>query len=302
LKPSLLILAAGIGSRYGGLKQLDGVGPSGETILEYSIYDAIRAGIGKVVFVIRKNFEEEFKQVFGEKLKSRIRVEYVFQEIDRIPGGFSIPPDRSKPWGTGHAILMAKDKINEPFAVINADDFYSRSAFQELSDYYRDWEPEKKYDWCMVGYDIGNTLSEHGFVSRGVCRTNAESDLTGIVERTRIRRTEEGIVYLDENDVAVKIPEKSVVSMNFWGFTPSLFGQLEKGFMEFLAIHSGEPRSEYFIPSVVNDLMQNGTVRVKVLKCHGKWFGVTYREDREQVVARLKELVAEGEYPGDLWK
>jgi UTP-glucose-1-phosphate uridylyltransferase len=302
LKPTLLILAAGIGSRYGSLKQLDAVGPSGETIIDYSIYDAIRAGFGKVVFVIRENIEKEFREVFIDKLQSRIEVDYVLQEIDRIPDGFTVPADRQKPWGTGHAILMAAGKIKQPFAVINADDFYGRDAFRELADYYKTWTPGNKNDWCMVGFTIGNTLSEHGFVSRGVCQTDADSLLVDIVERTKIERKAEGIVYKDEQDSAVVIPENTIVSMNFWGFTPSVFNYLESGFREFLALNASNPKAEFYIPVVVNERIKKKEAAVRVLKCNSKWFGVTYREDRELVVNQLKQLVGQGIYPGDLWK
>jgi UTP-glucose-1-phosphate uridylyltransferase len=302
LKPTLLILAAGIGSRYGSLKQLDALGPSGETIIDYSIFDAIRAGFGKVIFVIRENIEKEFNGAFVDKLESRIPVDYVLQEIDRIPSGFVISDERKKPWGTGHAILMAADKIKEPFAVINADDFYGRSAFHVLSEYYSHWVSEKKNDWCMVGYSIENTLSEHGFVSRGVCKTDTSSLLVDIVERTRIEKTPEGIAYKDENEKAVIIPENTLVSMNFWGFTPSIFQYLDLGFREFLTKNAADPKAEFYIPSVVNELIKKKEASVKVLECSSKWFGVTYRDDREQVVNQLKELVDQGIYPGNLWK
>lgn len=302
MSPTLLILAAGIGSRYGGLKQLDTLGPSGETIIDYSIYDAIQAGFGKVVFVIRENIEKEFNEVFVKKLQSRVDIDYVLQEIEKIPVGFSVPKDRQKPWGTGHAILMAAEKIKEPFAVINADDFYSRSAFQELAGFYSNGNSEIPNEWCMVGYNIGNTLSEHGFVSRGVCKTSPGSFLEDIVERTRIERTDGGIVYKDEQDSPVVIPQDTLVSMNFWGFTPSVFGFLDAGFREFLKANADNPKSEFYIPSVVNDLIKKNEATVEVLKCEGKWFGVTYREDRETVVNQLRMLVNQGVYPLNLWK
>lgn len=302
MKPTLLILAAGIGSRYGSLKQLDALGPSGETIIDYSIYDAIQAGFGKVVFVIRENIEKEFKEVFIEKLDSRIPVDYVLQEIDRIPAGFTVSKERQKPWGTGHAILMAAEKIKEPFAVINADDFYGRNAFQELAGYYKNPSPDNANNWCMVGYSIGNTLSEHGFVSRGVCTTDQASFLLDIVERTRIERGKEGIAYKEENDLPVIIPENTLVSMNFWGFTPTIFHYLEKGFRNFLSSKADDPKAEFYIPSVVNNLIKKKEATVKVLGCKDKWFGVTYRADREQVVSRLKILVNDGVYPDNLWK
>jgi UTP-glucose-1-phosphate uridylyltransferase len=302
LKPTLLILAAGIGSRYGGLKQLDALGPSGETIIDYSIYDAIRAGFGKVVFVIGKNIETEFKEVFARKLQSRIEMDYVLQEIEHIPPGFIVPEERQKPWGTGHAILMASGKITEPFAVINADDFYGRNAFLELKDYYKKWKQDDKNDWCMVGYKIGNTLSEYGTVSRGVCKTDKAYFLVDIVERTKIERTAEGIVCKNEGETIGKIPEETLVSMNFWGFTPSIFHYLELGFTEFLTRHPGDLKAEFYIPSVVNDLIGKKEASVKLLECKDKWFGVTYREDREQVVNQLNQLVSMGIYPPALWK
>ena len=302
MKPTLLILAAGIGSRYGSLKQLDKLGPSGETIIDYSIYDAIRAGFGKVIFVIKENIEKEFREVFIDKLASRIQVDYVLQEIDRIPAGFSIPEDRKKPWGTGHAILMAAEKIKEPFAVINADDFYGFDAFREVATYYKDWDPGTKNDWCMVGYDIGNTLSEYGYVSRGVCKINSENFLVDVVERTKIKMLSGKIVFIDEEGTEGVIPGETQVSMNFWGFTPGIFDCLKSGFHEFLSRSSADPKAEYYIPAVVNDMVKTGTSTVKVLKSKEKWFGVTYREDRDQVVDQIHQLVGRGIYPENLWK
>jgi UTP-glucose-1-phosphate uridylyltransferase len=301
LKPTLLILAAGIGSRYGSLKQLDQLGPSGETIIDYSIYDAHRAGFGKIICVIRENIEKEFRELFIQKLKPKIDVDYVLQEIDRIPEGFTVPHDRVKPWGTGHAILMAAQKIREPFAVINADDFYGRDAFRTLAGYYQNWVPERKNDWCMVGYNIGNTLSEHGFVSRGVCKTDGASFLVDIVERTKIQRMDDAILFQDDG-ATTAIPDESLVSMNFWGFTPSLFQYLDNGFKRFLTRYAEDPKSEFYIPTIVNELIKKKEATVKVLESDARWFGVTYREDREQVVKQLQELVSQGVYPAKLWK
>ena len=302
MKPTLLILAAGIGSRYGGLKQLDRLGPSGETIIDYSVYDAIRSGFGKVVFVIRENIEKEFREAYIDRLNDKIEIDTVFQEIRNVPGGISYAQDRQKPWGTGHAVLMAAGKINTPFAVINADDFYGRSSFRAIADYYESWSPERENDYCMVGYDIENTLSEHGTVSRGVCKSDENFFLLEVTERTKIERTPDGVAYKDENDADIIIPEKTTVSMNFWGFTPSFFQYLENGFREFMNKNSDNLKAEFYIPSAVNELVRSGKATVKLLDCREKWFGMTYREDREMVAARLKELVDGQIYPGNLWE
>ena len=302
MKPTLLILAAGIGSRYGGLKQLDRLGPSGETIIDYSVYDAIHSGFGKVVFVIRENIEKEFREAYFDHLKDKIEMDYVFQEIRKVPDGISYARDRQKPWGTGHAVLMASGMINTPFAVINADDFYGRGAFQAIADYYKSWSPDRKNDYCMVGYDIENTLSEHGAVSRGICKADERSFLLEVTERTKIERTPYGIAYKDENDLPEIIPEKTIVSMNFWGFTPSFFHFLEMGFREFMNNNGENPKAEFYIPSVVNELVRSGMTTVKLLDCREKWFGITYREDREMVVAKIQELVDQQLYPGNLWE
>ena len=301
MKPTLLILAAGIGSRYGGLKQLDQIGPSGETIIDYSVYDAIQSGFGKVIFVIRESFEKEFREAYIEPLKDKIETDCVFQEIWKIPEGFSYNKERVKPWGTGHAVLMAAEKINTPFAVINADDFYGRSSFMAVSGFYADWSPERENDYCMVGYDLGNTLSEHGAVSRGVCRADIQSFLVEVTERTRIERFPDGIAYMDEKDHRVYIPENTIVSMNFWGFTPSFFHHLESGFRQFLKESAENPKTELYIPKVVNDLIGSGKCTLKVLESRDRWFGMTYREDREMVMARIRELIDQQIYPGNLW-
>ncbi len=296
MKPTLLVLAAGMGSRYGGLKQMDGVGPNGEAILDYSVTDAIRAGFGKVVFVIRQSFADDFKKVFNkEHFKNQIEVEYVFQELDKLPEGFSVPEGREKPWGTNHAILMAKDVINEPFAIINADDFYGADAFRVISDYLSQLD-NSKGNYCMVGYKLENTLSENGSVSRGVCETDAEGLLQGMTERTAISRTANGIEYKDADGSMHPLASDATVSMNLFGFTPDYFGESEKLFVTFLKEKGQEMKSEYYIPYAVNTFIANGYAKMKVLKTTAQWFGVTYKEDRPSVVARLKELHDQGIY------
>lgn len=300
MKPTLFVLAAGMGSRYGGLKQLDGLGPNGETIMDYSIFDAIRGGFGKLVFVIRKSFEQDFREKIISKYENHIPVEVVFQELDMLPEGFTCPADRVKPWGTNHAVLMGKDVINEPFAVINADDFYGRDSFAVIGKTLSEMEG-KTNDYCMVGYRVGNTLSESGSVARGVCETNAEGYLTTVVERTAIERIDGKIQFKDENDTVVTIPDNTPVSMNMWGFTPDYFKYSEDFFIEFLKKNMDNLKSEYFIPLMVNELIVNGTSRVKVLDTTSKWFGVTYADDRQSVVDKIQELVDAGEYPAKLF-
>jgi NDP-sugar pyrophosphorylase family protein len=300
MKPTLLVLAAGMGSRYGGLKQLDKLGPSGETIIDYSIYDAKRAGFGKVVFVIRKDIEEEFKEVILTKLSGKIEVDYCLQELDYLPAGFEFPADRKKPWGTGHAILMAADKIKESFGVINADDFYGADAFKVLADFFAGLKSENIY--AMVGYDVANTLSDFGSVSRGVCLENDENYLLSVTERTQIERSHNGIAYKDEKGDLVFLIPQTIVSMNFWGFTTQIFKQLSERFTGFLKENIQNPKSEFFIPSVVNDLIEANETKAKVLHSSARWFGVTYRDDRALAVSKIKQLVKEGVYPENLWK
>jgi hypothetical protein len=302
MNPTLLILAAGIGSRYGGLKQLDQIGPSGEAIIDYSIYDAIRAGFGKVIFVIKENIAIEFNEVFDEKLRGKIRVEYVFQEINKIPEGIGYSKDRQKPWGTGHAVLVAMDKIHEPFAVINADDFYGCSSYQALAGFYKEWTPHKGDTYCMIGYELGKTLSEYGSVSRGICQQDCNDFLLEVNERTRIERDARGIAYIDETGKSFYLDEQTTVSMNFWGFTPSFFEHLGKGFLEFIKINATSPKAEFYIPAVINDLLKQKKASVRILPCSDQWFGMTYREDRELVVSKIRELVNAGVYPDNLWK
>ncbi len=300
MKPTLFVLAAGMGSRYGGLKQLDGVGPSGETIMDYSIFDALRGGFGKVVFVIRKDFEPDFREKILSKYESHIPVELVFQAIDDLPEGFTAPEDRKKPWGTNHAVLMGKNVINEPFAVINADDYYGRDSFAVLAQELMSVEG-KKGDYSMVGYRVGNTLSESGSVARGVCATNESRQLTDVVERTAIERIDGAISFTDENGAVQTLEETTPVSMNMWGFTPDYFEYSERIFKEFLATEVNNPKSEFFIPVAINKLINSGEATVKVLDTTSKWFGVTYAEDRPAVVAKLQALVDAGEYPSPLF-
>ncbi|QZT37776.1 nucleotidyltransferase [Halosquirtibacter xylanolyticus] len=298
MKPTLLILAAGMGSRYGGLKQLDAFGPSGETILEYSIYDAIRAGFGKVVFVIRKSFAEEFKSKFASKLEGKIEVDYVFQELDNLPEGYSLPEGREKPWGTGHAVLVAKDAIKEPFAIINADDFYGKDAFVALSQYLSSCTKQSEY--CMVGYHLHKTLSDFGSVSRGVCKTDENDMLVEITERTKIVGEEDGIYYYEGEEKNLLDP-KTAVSMNCWAFMPGFFDYLQKGFVSFLGRAGEEMKSEYFFPFEVSDQLKSDNITVKVLDSDADWFGVTYPEDKPEVQSKLNKLIKRGDYPEDLW-
>lgn len=300
MKPTLLILAAGMGSRYGSLKQIDAIGPSGETIIDYSVYDAIRAGFGKVVFVIRKNIEKDFKEVFGNRFQNKIKVEYVFQELENLPEGFQLPPEREKPWGTAHAVLMAKDKINEPFAVINADDFYGADAFQKLADFFSQTDMNENI-YSMVGYTLNKTLSDHGFVSRGVCETDSEGNLITVVERTKIEKLN-GKILFSEGDAKIELQGNEKVSMNFWGFMPSFFNYTERDFIAFLKESIHIPKSEFFIPLVVNNLIQSKTIKLKVLPTSASWFGVTYKEDKPVVIQKIRDLIARGVYPAKLWK
>jgi hypothetical protein len=300
MKPTLFVLAAGMGSRYGGLKQLDGLGPSGETIMDYSIYDAVNAGFGKLVFVIRKSFEKDFREKIVSKYEKKIAVELVFQELDMLPAGFAPPADRVKPWGTNHALMMGRSVINEPFAVINADDFYGRESFVALAESLRALEGcQNRY--CMVGYRVGNTLSESGTVARGVCETDKDRNLTGVVERTQVMRIEDKVSYKDEAGNWVAIADNTPVSMNMWGFTPDYFQYSEDYFVRFLKENAGNIKAEFFIPLLVNHLIVEKKAAVEVLDTPAGWFGVTYAEDRPEVVARLQSLVDRGIYPSPLW-
>lgn len=300
MKPTLFILAAGMGSRYGGLKQLDGLGPSGETIMDYSVYDALRAGFGKIVFVIRHDFEQEFREKIVSKYEGHVPVEVVFQDINNLPEGFHANPERKKPWGTNHAVLMGKDVIKEPFGVINADDYYGAESFRILADFLRSVEG-KTGRYCMVGFQIENTLSENGGVSRGLCEVSPEGNLTGVTECHGIQRKEGHLVQTLADGTETPFPEHANVSMNMWGFTPDYFDYSEKAFIEFLKENHDQLKAEFYIPTVVNDLIQNGTITLKVEETPSKWFGVTYAADRPATVAQFRKLVDEGLYPEKLF-
>ncbi|MBQ5466204.1 MAG: nucleotidyltransferase [Muribaculaceae bacterium] len=290
-----------MGSRYGGLKQLDGLGPHGETIMDYSIYDAIKSGFGKVVFVIRKDFEAEFREKILSKYENHIPTEVVFQSVNDLPEGFTCPPERTKPWGTNHALLMGKDVINEPFAIINSDDFYGRNSFEVMAKELMSLEGNSAGAYSMVGFKVGNTMSESGTVSRGVCET-VDGYLTTIVERTKIGYNENHeISFVDENDKEIILPADTPVSMNFWGFTPDYFKHSEEFFVKFLKENIDKPKAEFFIPSLVNELIVNGKAKVKVLTTESKWFGVTYSEDRAGVVQKFADLHEQGVYPESLF-
>lgn len=299
-KPTLLVLAAGMGSRYGSLKQMDGVGPNGEAIIDYSVYDAIRAGFGRVVFVIRHSFEKEFREVFSpERFGGKIEVGYVFQELDNLPEGFSLPEGREKPWGTNHAVMMGAQEIDSPFAVINADDFYGKDSYQTVCDYLKTAEPG---NYCVMGYLVKNTLSDHGTVSRAECQVDAEGDLTSITERTTIERKADGKVYYTEGGKDYPLDDDTPVSMNMFGFTPDYFAHSEEFFKSFLRENAANLKSEFYIPTMVNELVKKGKARMKVLKTGSEWFGVTYKEDKPIVVAKIRALIDKGVYPEKLWK
>jgi UTP-glucose-1-phosphate uridylyltransferase len=297
MKPTLLILAAGMGSRYGGLKQIDGVGPHDEAIIEYSIYDAIRAGFGKITFVIRKDIEAAFKARFEAIKPADVTFEYVFQELDSCTEGH-LHGDRTKPWGTAHAVLVAKDAIKEPFAVINADDYYGKDAYRIMADWLN---LHCRSDLgAMMGYRLANTLSDHGFVSRGVCAVDDQGYLLRIDERTQVQWQESDVIYM-EGDKAFQVDPESAVSMNFWGFHPDIFPALQASFLRFITANAGQPKAEFFIPLIVQEGMDASNMAVQVLPCPDKWIGVTYREDKPVVQAAFAEMTARGIYPSPLW-
>ena len=298
MKPALIIMAAGMGSRYGGLKQMDPLGPNGECLLEYSIYDAIRAGFGKIVFVIRRDFEAEFKEQIGRRFEDKIVVQYAFQSIDDLPSGFSVPEGRTKPWGTGQAVLACKELIREPFVVQNADDFYGAEAYQVIADGFKKLIEGES---CMVGYRLRNTLSPHGSVSRGVCETE-NGLLTTVTERLSIATNEAGRIQYVESEQPFDMSGNETCSMNFWGFQPALFDTLEDKFIAFLKAKGQELKSEWYIPNIIQDAIDSGETKVKVLRSDSQWFGVTYPEDRPSVVASLKAMHEAGTYPPKLWK
>lgn len=299
MKPTLVVLAAGMASRYGSMKQIQSFGPSGETIMDYSIYDAIRAGFGKVVFIIREEFADNFKAIFEPKLNGRVETDYVFQSLESFTNGKTVPADRTKPWGTGHAVLCCKGKVDEPFAVINADDYYGRDAFVKAYNFLTTQVNATTY--CIIGYELKNTLSDNGSVSRGVCEVDADNNLTDINERTSIFRDANGKITYEDNTGKHEVSEDSLVSMNYLCFDPSFIDVCEEQFGEFLDKHGNEPKSEFYIPTATKHFIQSGKGVVKVIPTSAKWFGVTYKEDAPGVQESINALVASGEYPSNLW-
>jgi hypothetical protein len=301
---TLVVMAAGIGSRYGGLKQIDPIGPAGEIVIDYSVYDALKAGFDKIVFIIRRDFEGAFIDKIGRNVESRAETAYVFQELDALPPGFSLPPGRTKPWGTGQALLGCRDSVRTPFAAINADDFYGRTAFDTLASHLKGLRVSPEIlDFSMVGYRLENTLSEHGHVARGVCEMGADGYLADIRERVKVERFPDGVRYTENGQDWITIPAGSFVSMNMWGFTPGLFPELEARFPSFLEAGAENIlKAEYLIPEVVGSLVREKKARVKVLPTAEKWFGVTYPQDKPRVQAAVRKLIAEGLYPENLWR
>ncbi len=297
MKPTLLIIAAGMGSRYGGLKQTDSVGPNGETIIDYSMYDAIKAGFGKIVFVIRHCFEEAFKEKIGSKLEGLVETAYAYQELSSSINGFVLPANRKKPWGTGHAVLVAKDLISGPLAVINGDDYYGPDSYKVMKDYL----VAGNKDYAMVAYLLRDMLSEYGYVSRGICQCSQDMFLEKVTEITKIRKRDTDIVFVDENGREQKLADDKIVSPNFWGFRPCIFDYLQKQFNDFLKERGNDQKSEFYIPAVVDNLVAAGEKRVKVLRTPDRWFGVTYKQDKQIAQARIKELIEKGIYPRKLW-
>ena len=304
-KPVLVIMAAGMGSRYGGLKQIDPVDPQGHIIMDFSIYDAKKAGFEKVVFIIKKENEEDFRQAIGDRVAEYMEVAYAFQEITNIPEGFEVPEGRVNPWGTAHAVLSCLGEVDGPFAVINADDYYGQEAFQLIYDYLATHEDDDKYRYTMVGYRLGNTVTDNGYVSRGVCETNERGELVSVQERTRIEKRDGGIAYTEDNGATwVELPADTIVSMNMWGFTNSILKEIKAGFTAFLenGLKVNPMKCEYYLPSVVSNLVEKEEATVAVLKSSDKWYGVTYKEDKPVVVAAIQGLKDKGLYPEYLWK
>lgn len=302
-KPELIVMAAGIGSRYGGLKQIEPIGPGGEIILDYSVFDARKAGFGKIIFVINKQIELEFRERIERTIGQHCETAYAYQELANIPDGFDFPLERTKPWGTGHAVLSCKDLVDSSFAVINADDFYGQTAFQALSDYLKNAQDRNgKYDFCMVGYQLKNTLTEHGYVARGVCQVDRDDRLIEIRERTHIEKVEQEIKFTEDGETWINLPGDSLVSLNLWGFTPGIMAELESRFSRFLVENRGNLLAvEYFLPEVVNQLLKENKASVQVLRTKERWFGVTYQEDKIRVKKEISELIKRGNYPSRLW-
>lgn len=300
--PTLVVLAAGIGSRYGGLKQIEPIGPGGEAVLDYAVFDARRAGFGSFVFVIRKDIERDFREVLGGRFERHMDVRYAFQELDMLPAGCAVPPDRKKPWGTGHAVLCAEGQVKGPFAVINADDFYGAESFQSLGDFLRSTPPQAGPQlYAMMGFQLDRTLSEHGTVARGVCRTDADGNLVSVEELTGIERQADGIRNKEHDGSFRPLTGREIASLNCWGFQPSLFPHLQRLFAAFLKRSHGSARAEFYLPAAVNTLIEEGAARVKVLPTPCRWFGVTYREDRAVVIEGIRALARAGAYPQTLW-
>lgn len=297
---TLVVLAAGIGSRYGGLKQMDPIGPSGEFILDYSVYDALQADFSKVVFVIRKDIENDFRSVVGRRIEARVETRYLIQELTDVPSGFEVPNERAKPWGTGHAVLTCRDAVDEPFGVINSDDFYGRESYAVLSDFLTKTQ-EQPSAYAMVGFVLRNTLSDHGTVARGICRSDPEGNLQDVVEHTKVERVDDEARSMRADGSWEALSGESVTSMNYWGFKPSVFDHLSRKFGMFLEERGTDPKAEYFMPTVVNELIREEAATVRVLRSNSRWFGVTYPEDKQAVMQRIRELIDVGEYPEDLW-
>ncbi len=300
MKPSLVILAAGIGSRYGGIKQLDGFGPHGERIIDYTVFDGIRAGYGKIIFVIRGEIEEDFNDAILSKWKDKADIRVVFQELDNLPMGYKVPPGRTKPWGTAHAVWMAEKEISEPFAIVNADDFYGFNGLKSAADYLGGLDDDQ-HGACLLGYEVKNTLTNHGSVSRGVCGVDDDGHLTEIVERTKIIRDANGEIYFEENGQRTHLNPDTLVSMNLMGFTSKVFEEIRIGFDAIYQQSSENPKVEYYIPTVLNKLIQNG-LKVPVISTPDQWFGVTYKEDKPWVREQFSKLHEEGTYPENLWQ
>lgn len=301
MKATLLVLAAGMGSRYGGLKQMDAFGPNGETIIDYSIYDAIDAGFTKVVFIIRDSFKVAFEEAFKTKFEGKIEVAFVCQELDRLPKGVTCPPQREKPWGTGHAIYVAKDEIDGPFAVINADDYYGQDAYNVLIDFFKSNKEKKSSDYAVVAYYLSNTLSDHGTVNRGICYSDGNGNLDKVVERTKIQRDDDGVIRFPHDDHSHELEDNTLVSMNMWAFDPSYFEYCETALYEFIKERGEEEKSEFYIPALIDELIQNKVLDVKLLDTTSQWFGVTYQDDKPVVIEKLNKLIENGAYPKNLW-
>ncbi len=300
---TLVIMAAGMGSRYGGLKQIDAVGQNGEIIIDYSVYDAVNAGFNKIVFIITKELDATFREVIGNRVSKYVKVEYAYQELGKLPEGYTVPEGRTKPWGTAHAVMCAAEKVSGPFAVINADDYYGQETFKVLADYLRGVDNNKTgvYDFCMAGFVLANTITENGHVARGVCSVDENGCLTDIVERTKIMRVNGDICYTEDEKTWHKLAEDTTVSMNCWGFTSGFLGEIEKMFPRFLDENITREKSEFYLPFAVDELLNAGKCRVRVLKTNDKWFGVTYKQDKPVVVKAIQSMIDKGKYPSPLW-